>query len=279
MNAMEQRTKAEQFRQFHVERPMLILPNVWDAASARVVELAGARAIATTSSGLAASLGYADGERMSRDTMIEATARIARSVSCPVTADIEAGYGETLAAKVETARAIIATGAVGFNIEDSTPHQAGALVALDAQVELIAALRALAASLDVPFVINARVDVFLRAVGAPEERFEQAVQRAQAYLRAGADCVYPIGRLDHDTIARLVNAIDGPVNILGAATNPPLAELERLGVARLSVASGLLAASLGHIRQITRALLERGDYTALTADALTSAELHALFAD
>ncbi len=279
MNVQEQRERAERFRRMHHERPMLVLPNVWDAASARVIEQAGYRAIATTSSGLAASLGYRDGQQMSRETMIEATDRIARSVALPVTADIEAGYGSTLAEEVETARAIIATGAVGFNIEDSLPGQAGALASVESQVELIAALRALASSLDVPFVINARVDVFLHAVGEPETRFDHAVERANAYLRAGADCVYPIGRLDHDVIERLVRSIDGPINIMGGPPQPSLTELERLGVARVSLAGGLMRSALGHIARVARELLATGDYAALAADALSGAEFSALFGD
>lgn len=279
MNVQEQRERAERFRRMHHERPMLVLPNVWDAASARIIEQVGYRAIATTSSGLAASLGYRDGQQMSRETMIEATGRIARSVALPVTADIEAGYGATLAEKVETARAVIATGAVGFNIEDSLPGQAGALASVESQVELIAALRALASTLDVPFVINARVDVFLHAVGEPETRFDHAVERANAYLRAGADCVYPIGRLDHDVIERLVQAIDGPINIMGGPPQPSLTELERLGVARVSLAGGLMRAALGHIAHIARDLRETGDYAALAVDALSGAEFSALFGD
>lgn len=279
MSSPTQKEKAEQLRHYHHEKPMLVLPNVWDAASARIIEQVGYRAIATTSSGLAAALGYRDGQQMSRAMMIEATARIARSVALPVTADIEAGYGATLAEKVETARAVIATGAVGFNIEDSLPDQAGGLASMESQVELLTALRALASSLDIPVVINARVDVFLQAVGEPETRFDRAVDRANAYLRAGADCIYPIGRLGHDVIERLVRAIDGPINIMGAPSQPSLKELERLGVARVSLAGGLMRAALGHVARVARELLATGDYAALAADALSGAEFSALFGD
>lgn len=282
MDAAEQRERAERFRRLHDRRqgaPMLVLPNVWDAASARVIELAGFPAIATTSSGMAAALGYPDGQRMQRQTMLDAIARITRVVSCPVSADFEAGYGDSLAERVASVREVIATGVVGVNIEDSLMGQPSKLAETPAQVELIAALRALAHEMDIPFVINARVDIFLRGVGAPEERFEQAVERANAYLRAGADCAYPIGWLDAETIGRLVAAISGPINIMGGAQSPTLPELAQLGVARVSLAGGVMRAALGRIRAIARELLATGGYDALTRDAFTSAELGELFGE
>ncbi len=279
MSATAQRERAEQFRRFHHAAPMLVLPNAWDAASARIIEQAGFSAIATTSSGVAAALGYPDGQHIPRETMIEAIARITRVVTCPVTADIEAGYGESLAEKIETITAVIATGAVGVNIEDSLIQQPDTLAEISDQVALIGALRALATALDVPFVINARVDVFLHGIGAPESRFEQAVQRANAYLRAGADCAYPIGRLDHDTIARLVAAINGPVNILGGAPQPTLPELAQLSVARVSLGGGLMRAALGHTQAVVRELLEHGSYDKLNADILSGAAFGTLFSD
>lgn len=257
---------------------MLVLPNVWDAASARIVEQAGARAIATTSVGVAAALGYPDGQHISREQLIEATGRIARVVSRPVTADIEAGYGNTIDEVLQTVRGVIETGAVGFNIEDSLPQHPDTLQDIGRQVELISALRELAASMDVPFVINARVDVYIHAIGAPETRFDETVRRANAYLRAGADCVYPIGRLERDVIGRLVHAIEGPINIMGGPQQPPLADLAQLGVARVSLAGGLMSAMLGHLATMVRGILERGDYDAMAAESL-GAEFRALFAE
>jgi 2-methylisocitrate lyase-like PEP mutase family enzyme len=273
----EQKERAAQFRRFHHEAPMLILPNVWDAASARIVEQAGARAIATTSSGVATALGYSDGQHISRELLVEATRRIARVVACPVTADIEAGYGDTIDEVLQTVRAVIGTGAVGFNIEDSLPHDAGNLKDVAHQVELISALRELAQSMEVPFVINARVDVYLHAIGAPEHRFDETVRRANAYLHAGADCVYPIGRLERDVIGGLVQAIDGPINIMGGPQQPPLADLAQLGVARVSLAGGLMRAMLGHMRTMVRAVLERGDYDGMATESLPGAEFSTLF--
>lgn len=276
MNTATQRDKAEDFRKRHHGPGLLVLPNAWDAASARVLELAGFPAIATTSSGVATALGSRDGQRISRDLLVETTARITRVVNCPVSADIEAGYGDSLPDVLQTVRAIIGTGAIGINIEDSLIHQPDTLTDLSYQVELIRALRALAGEVGVPFVINARVDVYLHAIGAPETRFAHTVQRANAYLQAGADCVYPIGALDRETIAGLVQAISGPVNIMGGPPQPTLPELEALGVARVSLAGGLMRAALGRLRTIARELRETGTYDALREDALSSAEFRSL---
>ena len=277
MSSTVQKERAAQFRRFHHEAPLLVLPNVWDAASARIVEQVGFRAIATTSSGVAAALGYSDGQHISRDMQIEAIARITRVVECPVTADIEAGYGNTIEEVLQTVKAVITTGVVGINIEDSLKQQEKALVDVSYQVELLKALRELATSMDVPFVINARVDVFLLAIGEPESRFEHTVQRANAYLQAGADCIYPIGRLDRNTIANLVKAINGPINILGGPPEPTLPELAQLGVARVSLAGGLMRSVLGHLRTIAQELLEHGTYMKMNTEALSGSEFSSLF--
>ncbi len=277
MSSKEQQERAAHFRRLHHEAPLLALPNVWDAASARIIAQAGFPAIATTSSGVATTLGYSDGQQISREMLIEALARITRVVECPVTADIEAGYGNSIAEVCQTVRAVIETGVVGINIEDSQ-HQEKKLVDIAYQVELLQTLRELANSLGVPFVINARVDVFLLAIGEPESRFEHAVQRANAYLQAGADCIYPIGTLDRPTIASLVKAINGPINVLGSPAMPTLPELEQLGVARVSLAGGVMRAALGHVRTIARELLEHGTYISLKAEALSGSEFGSLFA-
>ncbi|MBO0781884.1 MAG: isocitrate lyase/phosphoenolpyruvate mutase family protein [Ktedonobacteraceae bacterium] len=277
MNSSIHKERAEQFRRFHHEAPMLALPNAWDAASARILAQAGFRAIATTSSGVAAALGYSDGQHISREMLVEAIARITRVVECPVTADIEAGYGTTIEEVLETVKAVIATGAVGINIEDSLKQVDKALADSLYQVELIKALRELATSMDVPFVINARVDVFLLAIGEPESRFEHAVRRANAYLQAGADCVYPIGLLDRAIIASLVKEINGPINIMGGPPALTLPELEQLGVARVSLAGGLMRSALGHLRSVAQELLESGTYTKMNTSTLSGSEFRSLF--
>jgi 2-methylisocitrate lyase-like PEP mutase family enzyme len=272
-----QRERAERFRQWHREGSMLVLPNAWDAASARVIELAGCRALATTSSGVAASLGYPDGQRITRAMHVGVIAGITRVVTCPVTADIEAGYGDSLAEIEQTVRDVIGAGAVGINFEDSRGGKEGVLVEIADQQRTLRALRALADSLDIPLVINARVDVFLRGSGALEERVAEAVARGNAYLEAGADCVYPIGLLDAATIAALVSGIHGPINILGGAPSPALPELARLRVARVTFGSRLMNNVLGRLQAITRELLESGEYSLLSEGALGK-EFSTLFA-
>ena len=277
MSSKIQKERAAQFRRFHHGAPLLVLPNVWDAASARIVEQAGFRAIATTSSGVAAALGYSDGQHISRDMLIEAIARITRVVECPVTADIEAGYGNSIEEVLQTVKDVITTGVVGINIEDSLKQQEKALADVSYQVELIKALRELATSMDMPLVLNARVDVFLLAIGEPESRFEHALQRANAYLQAGADCIYPIGILDRNMIANLVKDIDGPINILGGPPAPTLPELAQLGVARVSLAGGLMRSVLGQLRTIAQELREHGTYASMNTEALSSSEFRSLF--
>jgi len=198
-------------------------------------------------------------------------------VECPITVDIEAGFGSSIEEVLQTVRAIIAAGAVGINIEDSTKGQERALVDISEQVELLKAIQEMASSMDVPLVVNARTDVFLLAAGDPHSRFEQAAQRANAYRQAGADCLFPIGVSNAGTIASLVQAINGPVNILAGFSTPSIAELAQLGVARVSFGSGPMRAVLARLRRIAHELREQGTFTSMTEEMLSGAELKALF--
>jgi 2-methylisocitrate lyase-like PEP mutase family enzyme len=277
MASRTQKDKAVQFRQLHHGSQILVLPNAWDAASARILEQAGFSAIATTSSGVAASLGYPDGQCISRDMMAENVAHMARVVECPITVDIEAGFGNSIAEVLQTIKAVIAAGAVGINIEDSTKQQGKALVDVSLQVELLKAISEMVLAMDMPLVVNARIDVFLLAIGDPSDRFEYAVQRANAYRQAGADCIFPIGVTDASTIANLVKAIPGPINILAGPATPSILELAQLGVARISFGSGLMRAALAHLRRIAHELLEHGTYNSLAEETLSGKELQSLF--
>jgi 2-methylisocitrate lyase-like PEP mutase family enzyme len=223
---MDQHAKATAFRRMHLEPPILVLPNAWDVASAKAfAALEGCRALATTSAAVARSLGYEDGERAPAAEMVEAARRIAAAVELPVTADLERGYGDP----VGTACAAWEAGLVGINFEDST--RAG-LVPVDEQVDAIRAIRAATPEL----VLNARVDVFLRIGGDVDE----AVERASAYLAAGADCAYPI-LCPPVSIPELARRIDGPMNVLAGDGVPSPADLQDLGVARLTWGGGLAA--------------------------------------
>ncbi len=275
MTALSQKGRAVQFRQMHANPPLLVLPNAWDAASACIFAQAGFRAIATTSSGVAAALGYPDGQQISRDMLVEVVQHITRVIECPLTVDIEAGYGNTLEEVLQTVRAVLAAGVAGINIEDS---KAGALVEVAYQVELLKAMQELASSLDIPFVINARTDVFLLPCVDPASHFKEVVHRLNAYRHAGADCLFPIGVSDARTITGLVQATNGPINILAGPHTPSLAELAQSRVARVSFGSSFMRATLAHLQRIISELFEDGTYTTMTERMLSEAELRSLFA-
>jgi len=274
MDLRVQAEKAERFRKLHGGPRILALPNAWDVASARILEEAGHPAIATSSAAVAFSLGYPDGQRISRDEMLEMVARIARAVHVPVTADMESGYGTTVKDMVETAKAVIAAGGIGMNLEDVTGDDESSHVDLTLQVQKIRAIRETSSSLGVPLVINARTDVYLMPIGEAATRFERTVERLRAYREAGADCVFAPGVSDRDTIAKLVKAIAAPLNILVSANCPSLVELQKIGVARVSAGSAVMRATLGLVRRIGKEFMEKGTYDSLFSGAIPFAELN-----
>lgn len=276
MDIRKQAEKAEQFRRLHHGPRMLLLPNAWDVVSARILEECGHPAIATSSAAVAFSLGYPDGQRISRDEMLEVAGRIARAVEIPVTADLEAGYGTTVKDMVETVKAAIAAGVVGMNLEDVTGDDETSFVDLPLQVDKIRAICDTAKSLGVPFVLNARTDIYLMPIGPESTRFERTVERLRAYRDAGASCLFAPCLYDRDTIAKLVKAVEAPVNILANPACPPIAELEKIGVARVSVGSGIMRATLGLVRRIGKDMLESRSCEMLFAGAIPHAELNRL---
>ncbi|GGS66759.1 carboxyvinyl-carboxyphosphonate phosphorylmutase [Planobispora rosea] len=227
--------KAAALRRLHVAGDPLVLPNAWDAASARMAEAAGLPAVATSSAATAAVLGYDDGEAAPVEEVLAAAGRIVRAVSLPVTVDFERGYGLAPAELVER---FAATGAVGLNLEDSNPPD-GNMVDVAEQTDFLAAVRDAAVSLNVDLVINARTDAFLRRSGPPEAQLAATLDRGARYLAAGADCVYPIGVGDPDVIRVLAEGIPGPVNVAYGLGKLSLAELAALGVARVSFGPAL----------------------------------------
>jgi len=279
INTADLQAKALQLGALHRGPRILVLANAWDAASARIFEVAGSHAIGTTSAGIANTLGRADGQRIGRYQMLEVVKRIASVISIPVSADMEAGYGDTPEAVADTARAVMEAGAVGMNFEDALGQEENVLADVSLQVERIQAIREAAASAGIAFVLNARTDVFLRAVGEPATRLDDAIRRANAYRQAGADCLFVPGVIDRETIARLAKEIAGPINILAVAGSPPVAELEKLGVARVSVGSGPMRATTALTRRIAKELLESGTYTSFTEGAIPYPELNQLFAE
>lgn len=273
MATQDQRAKAEAFRRMHDRSRILLLPNAWDAASARIFEDAGFRAVATTSVGVSYTAGYPDGEAIPREDMVTIVRWIARSVQVPVTADVESGFGSGPREVGDTVRMVIEAGAVGINLEDTvhggdrgTERQ---LYDLPLAVERIRAARAAAEAAGVPIVINGRTDVYLLGIGEKASRFEHAVRRLNAYREAGADCLYPIGYLDPQTIAALVKAIDGPINVIGVPGTPPVAELQKLGVARVSTASGPARVAMAATRKLAAELARNGTFEIFGGDTMT----------
>ncbi|MGA3043832.1 MAG: isocitrate lyase/phosphoenolpyruvate mutase family protein [Bryobacteraceae bacterium] len=253
-----QSEKAEIFRALHRGPEILVLPNAWDCVSARIVEEAGFPAIATTSAGVANALGYPDGEHIPAAEMLAAVARIARCVGVPVTADLEAGYRDIAA----TAAGLVASGAIGLNLEDAggDPAQHAAH---------ISTVRRVGRDLGVNLVINARTDLYLDRTGCdPALRFDWSCERLRAYIDAGADCVFVPGIADEDTIRRFVEALNFPFNVLAAAGTPPIRRLQELGVARVSVGSGLARAAMGITRRIAEELKTSGTYDGMLQSAI-----------
>lgn len=265
MNIERQILKAQAFRQMHNRAAILVLPNAWDAVTARLFARLGFAAVATTSGGIAWSLGYPDGEHAPPAEVIAATARIARAVEVPVTADIEAGYGTTPKAVAATVRAVIEAGAVGINLEDGLPAP-GALRTLEAAADRIHAARQAAVASGVPIVINARTDTYLLKGGADDvERFDETVRRANAYLAAGADCIFPIGLGDGATLGALAKALNAPINVAARPGMPDLTELARLGIARVSTATRFATIALSAVERAAKELRESGRFESLGA--------------
>ena len=265
---------AEVLHRLHAGPTPLLLANVWDAGSARVVEEAGATAVATSSAAMAWSAGYADGERLPVPELLAGCARIARVVTRPLTVDIEHGYGRSAQEVGRLGEALIELGAVGVNIEDGQaadgPQQLG---------ERIAALRAVAARSGVRFFINARCDVYLGPAAEPTQRLDEVLRRARLYIEAGADGLFVPGLGQLDDIASLARAIGAtPLNIYaGYAGAPTVQALAAAGVRRISLGCGTLQAAYGLLGRIARQLTDEGRYDEMGAVMRPSAELNRLF--
>lgn len=267
-----QSEKADLLRRLHRGPEILVLPNAWDCASARIFEEAGFPAIATSSAGVAFSLGYPDEERISQDEMLAAVKRIAACVRVPVTADLESGYHDV----TQTTAGLIDSGAVGLNLEDMEHGERNALAETSRQMEKISSVRRTADGMGVKVVINARTDIYLAQIGDPATRFDRACERLRAYVEAGADCVFLPGLTDEQTVRRIVEALKFPVNILAMANAPSVARLEDLGVARVSVGSGIMRATMGLTRRVAEELKREGTYSRMLDDQISYADANRL---
>jgi 2-methylisocitrate lyase-like PEP mutase family enzyme len=275
MSNPQQKEKAEVFRKLHTEGDVLLLANVWDVASARIVEDAGFPAIATSSAGIAFAQGFPDGQKIPPERMLTVIADIARAVNVPVTADVEEGYGSKPEDAARTARGVIEAGAVGMNFEDATGDPARPLFELQEQVERIHAIREQGKSLGVPLVINARTDVYLLQIGEATTRYGEALRRLSAYRDARADCLFVPGLVDIATIRQFVADLNCPVNILAVPSSPSVAELKGAGVRRISLGSGPMRAAMGLLRRLATEVAMDGTYSFLR-DAPSHAEMNKL---
>jgi 2-methylisocitrate lyase-like PEP mutase family enzyme len=267
-----QKEKAELFLKFHQDKEILVLLNSWDIGSSKLIEASGYKAIATTSMGIAASLGYPDSQVIQLSEMIEVITGIVNGVQVPVTVDIEAGYGNNLNEIIDSVKKIIATGIVGINIEDSIDLNPILIDEMEF-CERISAIRALSDSLGFHFLINARTDSFYTSSGSTREKLSESIKRGNKYREAGADCIYVQPVSEKETISTLVKEINAPINILanpgiGGGIPPSVSELQDLGVARLSLGSGLMKATLALIKKVADELSEKGTYNILL-DTLT----------
>lgn len=269
---MIMKSNSDRTRLFHAlhQQGPLTLPNAWDVASALIVEAAGAKAVATTSAGVAWSLGAPDGDRLDRDLAIDLVARIARAVKVPVTADIESGFGKTADEVGETVAAIAQAGASGVNIEDGYED---AVRDQSEQKERLEAARMAAKDL----YINARIDIYLRGVGDPADRLKCTLERAEAYLEAGASGIFVPGVTDVGTIAELAR-IPAPLNVLAGPGAPAADELAKAGAARISVGTALAEAAYATARKAAEELLATGTYGGIQ-DGIGYGELNGLFGD
>ena len=272
MISSNQKEKAELFLKYHHDKEILVLLNSWDSGSSKLIEACGYKAVATTSMGIAASLGYPDCEVIQLSEMIQVMTGIVKGVQVPVSVDIEAGYGNNLNEIIDSVKKIIATGIVGINIEDSIELSA-ILIDETEFCERISAIRALSDSMGFHLVINARTDSFYVSAGSPQEKLSESIKRGNKYREAGADCIFVQPVWEKEMISTLVKEINAPINILanptiGAGITPSIRELQDLGVARVSLGSSLMKATLALIKKTADELLEKGTYNILL-DALT----------
>ena len=257
---LTQLEKANRFRELHQGYGVFVLPNVWDVTSAIIFEAEGYQAIATTSAGVGASLGYPDGELLPKVELLEVVRRISSAVGIPLTVDLESGYGTTPEEVARSVAEVIEAGGVGVNLEDIGKDGANKLFSIEEQVEKIRAVRAMGESKGVPIVINSRTDIFYPAIAFEGDRLTEALLRLRAYREAGADCLFAPFVTDFDTIYQLAQGCGGPLNVLATTGSPPIMQLENAGVKRISLGSGIYRSAMGTVRKIAQSLKNTGNF-------------------
>ncbi len=274
--SLKKNPNAKIFAELHYRKKPFILANAWDAASARIFEQAGFPAIGTTSAGIAASKGYRDGQNIPLEEVLDTVREILSAVKVPVSVDIEAGFGKNNEELIRNVKKVVSLGAVGINIEDGTGCKTSPLTPIDEQSDKIRSIRSAIPSEDL--WINARIDVIYLGILEKEAALNETIQRAKAYIKAGANSVFVFGGVnDTDSIFRLIREIEAPLNLLANPALPSIGELEKLGVARVSLGSGPMRATLGLLKEISQELLEFGTYQSLSKNAVPFPALQALF--
>lgn len=272
MTSISQKDKADNLLALHSNGRLLVLPNIWNPVGARILQAKGYPAAATASAAVSASLGYVDGERIKRSTLLEIISRIANSVDIPVTADIERGYADTIPGLEESINLVIDTGAAGINLEDSIDDD-GTLRPVDEQCKHIEAVRNVSSKRGIHLVINARIDAFMCGTfKSNDEKIKETILRAQAFFNAGADCVFPAGPGDKDTLIALRNNITGPINILASKNAVPLTIMKEIGINRVSFGPFIFRSCLKKFEYIADELYKMGSYECFSSDILSRDE-------
>jgi 2-methylisocitrate lyase-like PEP mutase family enzyme len=272
MNNTKQSLKTKQFRQLHENSCIFVLPNAWDSISAKIFEECGFKAIGTTSAGIAVSQGYSDRNIPFKKT-IATIKQIVDSVNLPVSADIEAGYGETVEEIIETVRQVISVGVVGINLEDSTNNPNDPLYDISLQKKKITAIKELSESMRLPLFINARTDMYWLNIGDPSSRFQETIKRANTYQEAGADCIFIPGVSNVEMIKALRKEISCPINLLAGPDSPSLEEFSKRGIERISCGSGPFRATATLLKRISEEIINHGTFHQMTDNILSYDEI------
>ncbi len=272
MNNTLQQEKAENFLKLHMQDKLLVLPNIWNPIGARTLEAKGFPAAATASAAISSSLGFMDGEKIKLSTHLDIIERIVNSVDIPVTADIESGYASDIKTLHNPINRVIDTGVAGINIEDSMEKE-GSIRNIEEQCERISTVRKVSEERELHLVINARIDCFLSGNEKPiTDVIAQVIKRAEEYLHAGADIVYPIGVLDLETITTLRKEISSPINILGSHRTIPLKTMRDIGINRVTVGPFLFRSALKKFVNMIEELGDLGSYESFSDDIYSYTE-------
>ncbi len=268
--------KSRRLRELVRAPEILVMPGAYDVLSALLFQQLGFQAIQGTSGGIAAALGYPDGEAMSRELFVQVTASFAAAVSLPVNADGEKGYGDAAGIK-ETVRALVAAGVAGMNLEDSIAKGGSGLVELGQQLEKITAVMDAKRELGSEFFLNARVDSFHVMTSDPKKALDEAIRRGNAYAEAGGDCIFYLNLHSAETIGIVAKEVKAPVSILAGPQSPSVSQLQDLGMARVSYGSGFMKAAITGTKKLAQEILEKGTCS-LLKDGVQTPEINALVA-